>query len=199
MNPPVLEQPKVGPRDLTGALATGGPFRLNLGGAGEGYRDGRIPGFLTVDLRDAQGTDVLSDVSDLSLFADESVQEIYASNVLEHFPHTDTVMVLSEWCRVLKPGGKAYISVPDFDACVRLYQKHGMVPWVMYLIWGDQAHPLNYHYVNFNFGSLAREVVKAGFSDIKRLMQLPYGVQDASVLLDNFDKKPISLNVECVK
>lgn len=191
--------PKVAPRDHSGLLATGGPFRLNLGGTGEGYRDGRIPGFLTVDLRDVPDTDILSDVSDLSLFKDSTVDEIYSSNVLEHFPHTKTRDVLAEWCRVLKRGCKLHLSVPDFDATVRLYLKHGLTDWVKYLAWGDQAHALNYHYINFTFGSLALEVSRAGFSDVRRVAELPYGVKDASTHRDSMDRKPISLNMECTK
>lgn len=199
MNPPVLEIVKSPWQIRDGVSLDRGSIRLNLGGAGEGFRDGRIPGFYTVDMRDVPDTDILSDVSDLGFCPINSVEEIYSSNVLEHFPHKETANVLREWHRVLKPGGKLWLSVPDFDACVRLYTTHGLVPWVQYLIWGDQEHPLNYHYVNFTFASLAIEAFKAGFTDIKRVEKLPYSVEDASTLRDNVDHLPISLNVEVTK
>lgn len=195
MNPPVLEMPKVTPQLRDGISLDRGTIRLNLGGAGEGYREGRIPGFLTVDLR-KDAADVYSDVSDLSLFTDGSVSEIYASNVLEHFPHVQTVTVLREWRRVLKKGGKLWVSVPDFEQTVRIFLMHGLTDWVQYLAWGDQAHPLNYHYINFTFGTLAKACDKAGFSDIKRVNLLPYGLLDASTIIDNAERKPISLNCE---
>lgn len=175
------------------------PIKLNLGGAGEGKASYRVPGFLTVDLRNEGDTDVVSDVSDLSMFKDSSVEEIYSSNVLEHFPHVDTVKVLKEWCRVLKPQGKLWLSVPDLMASMRLLQREGQTEWVTYLLYGDQLHPLNFHYINFSFGYLAQKVVEAGFSDIKRLEKLPYGVQDASEHRDNHLGQRISLNVEVTR
>jgi predicted SAM-dependent methyltransferase len=197
VTPPVLEQP-LKPAKALKDFGTGG-IRLNLGGAGEGFLSGKIPGFLTVDLREVPETDILGDVRDLSMFTDGTVDEIYSSNVLEHFPHVDTINVLKEWCRVLKPGGKLWLSVPDFDATVKLYLKEGLVPWVKYLAWGDQAHPLNYHYINFTFGSLALDASKAGFRDIKRHQSLPFGIKDASEHRDNLHGIRISLNVEVIK
>jgi predicted SAM-dependent methyltransferase len=199
MMPPVLEDRKVATTVAADCLRAGGVIRLNLGGAGEGYRDGKIPGFLTVDLREGEGTDIVADASDLSIIPDGRCEAVYASNILEHFPHTQTVAVLKEWRRVLVPGGKAYISVPDFDATVKLYLKEGLVDWVKYLAWGDQAGPLNYHYINFTFASLALEVNRAGFSDVKRVVSFAFGVNDASEIRDNRYKIRVSLNVECVK
>jgi predicted SAM-dependent methyltransferase len=181
------------------AISPTGAIRLNLGGAGEGYRSGLIPGFLTVDLREGPETDIIGDVSDLSRWPDNSVDELYSSNVLEHFSLNRTVDVLKEWCRVLKPGASLWLSVPDFNATVRIYLQEGLVDWVQYLIWGDQKHALNYHYINFTFPILANMAVKAGFSDIRRLNDLPYGIQDASVLADSIHRIPISLNVEIRK
>lgn len=180
------------------SVQTGEALRLNLGGAGEGNNDAKIPGFLTVDLREVPDTDIVSNVRDLRMFKDGTVDEIYASNVLEHFPHTDTVDVLKEWRRVLKKGGLLRVSVPDFDASVRVYLKNGLLPWVQYLIWGDQKHELNFHYINFTWPLLAQCLAKAGFQDAKRVDFFPYAIKDASSLLDSRDLKPISLNVEAV-
>ncbi len=47
-------------------------------------------------------------------YKDESVDEIYASHVLEHFPYNKTQEVLNDWVRVLKPGGRIRIPVHYF-------------------------------------------------------------------------------------
>ncbi len=198
MIPPVLENVPTPPK-LKRPLPQDGPICLNLGGAGEGYISGKIPGFLIVDLRDVDETDIVSDISDLSFCKDGTVDAIYCSNALEHFRHTDTVKVLREWWRTLKPGGKAYISVPDFDKAVKLYLKTGLTGWLQYHIWGDQAHPLNFHYINFTFSSLADACYKAGFSEIERVQSFPFGVKDASELMDTWTKTKISLNVVATK
>lgn len=184
---------------MTPVLELTKEIKLNLGGAGEGKASYRVPGFLTVDLRNEGDTDIVSNVRDLSMFENGSVDEIYSSNVLEHFPHTDTVDVLKEWCRVLKPAGKLWLSVPDLMASMKLLQKAGQTDWVTFLLYGDQLHPLNYHYINFSFGYLAKKVMEAGFSDIKRLEKLPYGIWDASEHKDNQFGMRISLNVEVTK
>lgn len=172
-------------------------LKLNLGGLGEGFLDGSIAGFKTVDLR--PGADYQRDVSDLSIFGAGSVDEIYASNILEHFSLNRTVDVLKEWYRVLRPSGILYISVPDFDATVQLYQKLGLTRWIRYHLWGDQKHELNYHYNCFTFASLAKDLSDAGFRDAKRVTAWPFVVTDASRHINNYDKKSISLNVMAVK
>lgn len=176
-----------------------GAIRLNLGGCGEGFLDGRIEGFLTVDLRSGPGTDIVCDCSDLSRFESGSVEMVYASNILEHWPMAKTVDVLKEWNRVLKPGGMLYISVPDFHAAVELYHKIGLVPWLRYHLWGDQKHPLNYHYTCFTFASLAKDLMDAGFSDAKRVENWPFEVKDGSRNRNTVDHKLISLNVGAMK
>lgn len=200
MIPPVLERPDITPRVKEGLLKAGGIFKLNLGGVGPAEKKiGKIPGFLTVDIQDTPNADIVSDCADLSIFEDNSVSEIYASNILEHWPHTQTIDVLKEWHRVLIPKGSLWISVPDMDAALRLVAIHGLVQGLVNIIWGDQIHAYAYHYINFSFASLSDVCCKAGFSDIKRRENLPYGLRDASTNRDNFSKLPVSLNVEVTK
>ena len=196
MLPPVLEKVIVPSR--VNVIPTEGPLRLNLGGVGDG-KSGKIPGFLMVDLQDILDVDVVADCSDLHMFKDDSVSEVYASNILEHFKHLDSVNVLKEWCRILKPGSTCWISVPDMDANFRLYKQYGLVPWVVNIIWGDQYHPYAFHYVNFTFASLAKCVLDAGFSDIKRLQTMPFGLPDGAAHVDSKEGTLVSLNVRAIK
>lgn len=167
---------------------TGASIRLNLGG-----RSTRIPGFLTVDLED--GSDYQNDVSHLP-FEDGEVNEIYASHILEHFSHLRTQSVLQEWRRTLKKGSKAYISVPDFDAMVKLYDRNGMTDYIRNMLYGDQVYERAYHYTAFTFGTLAFLCVAAGFSDVKRIKEMPYNVKDCSHNVDSLTHKSTSINIE---
>lgn len=184
-------------KEITPSVGVEGPIRLNLGGIGEGFRDGGIDGFKTVDLRD--GADYKRDASDLSIFPDCSVDSVYASNILEHFPMARTVEVLREWRRVLKPGGILYVSVPDFARAVELYQKHGLTEWLRFHLWGDQKHPLNYHYTCFTQATLSKDLMDAGFFGSKRVYTWPFRVSDGSQNVDSFEGKLISLNMEAMK
>lgn len=175
------------------------PIRLNLGGAGEGFLEGRIPGFLTVDLRSGPDTDIVCDASKLTPFKDASVQDVYASNVLEHFSHLNTVDVLKEWRRVLVPKGQLYVSVPDFARAVEIYNKFGLTPWLNFHLWGDQKHALNYHYTGFTFATLAKALTDAGFSDVRKVGAFGLGGKDGSTNVDSMEGKLISLNVIALK
>ncbi len=170
------------------------PLRLNLGGRGT-----KIPGFKTVDLSEEHDVDFRTDVSKLSLFKEGEIAEIYASQILEHFPHVKTMDVLKEWFRVLMPGGKITIGVPDFDRAIELYKRIGLTDYIVNSLYGDQIYDLAFHYAPFTFGRLARLMDRAGFSNMRRIGQMPYGIKDCSALVSTVDGKPVSLNVEAWK
>lgn len=170
------------------------PLRLNLGGRGT-----IIKGFKTVDLSEEHNVDFKADVSNLSMFKDGEVDEIYASQILEHFPHVRTLDVLKEWLRVLKHGAKITIGVPDFHRAIDLYQKYGLTDYLVNSLYGDQIYDLAFHYAPFTFARLANLMDKVGFRNIRRIQQMPYGIIDCSALVSTKDGKPVSLNVEAVK
>lgn len=170
-----------------------GPLRLLLGG-----RTTKLDGWVNVDLYEGN-TDIRSDVSNLFMIRDQTVSEIYASHILEHFGHVKTVSVLKEWNRVLMPGGKAYISVPDFEAMIKLYQLHGFTEYIRNTLYGDQEYDLAYHYTAFTYPTLAAACMKAGFKDVKRLESMPYGLKDCSTNVDNSTFQSVSVHVEAIR
>jgi len=170
-------------------------IRLNLGANGT-----RVPGFKNVDLNAGSDVDLVCDVSELKSFSDGSVDEILASNILEHFPHVKTVTVLKEWCRVLKPEGKLHISVPDFDACVQVYLKSGIFGgWLQNYLYGDQYHQYAFHYTTFNYPTIRKLLDDAGFSRVRRVKSLPFGLQDTSEIKDSWFYTRMALNLEIIK
>lgn len=177
------------------AKASAGPLRLMLGG-----RDQKIEGWTNADLHDGPNVDIRTDISDLTIFKDASVESIYASHCLEHFPHPKTISVLKEWVRVLKVGGVAYISVPDFDAMVKLYEKVGMLdPFIRNMLCGDQGYALAYHYNLFTYASLAASCIEAGFSDVVKIDKMPYGLKDCSKLVDTLTGTPVSVSIKAIR
>ena len=80
------------------------------------------PGFTHLDLNPDTNPDIVGPAFPLDL-ADCSVGEIRAVDVLEHLPYTHTDAILTDWFRVLKPGGKIYIQVPDADMIMEWYAK----------------------------------------------------------------------------
>jgi SAM-dependent methyltransferase len=59
-------------------------------------------------------TAVVGDCTDLSQFADASFDVVFASNLLEHLERADTLRLLAEAHRVLRPGGRLLLVQPNF-------------------------------------------------------------------------------------
>jgi predicted SAM-dependent methyltransferase len=79
-------------------------------------------GWTIVNVEDREGVDVRSSVTDLSMFPDGSAVEIYASHVYEHLGYQDELpKAFAEAKRVLMPGGRLRISVPDMDVLCQLF------------------------------------------------------------------------------
>ena len=66
------------------------------------------PPFENLDGRDIKGVDYVSTVYPLP-FESNTFDLVYSSHVLEHFHRNETLNVLKEWFRVLKPGGVSFI------------------------------------------------------------------------------------------
>lgn len=92
-------------------------MKLHLG-CGAKY----IEGYIHVDKNNLSHIDYVCDLSDLSVFEDESVELIYASHVLEYYSFIEVIPVLKEWYRVLKKNGILRLSVPDFDKLIKVYE-----------------------------------------------------------------------------
>lgn len=99
------------------------PIRLHLGCGGMRWKD-----FINVDLhphdpkiqdksRCGCAADVVADIRNLGL-PDQSVDEIFASHVIDHFTRWVCIDMLRDWHRMLKVQGTLVIEVADFWRCV---------------------------------------------------------------------------------
>jgi SAM-dependent methyltransferase len=100
------------------------PLRLNLGSAI--YFK---PGWLNVDALDWDGSErvdfLRSDLREPLPFADGSVGEAYAGHLLEHLPKP--LVLVTELYRVLAPGARCGLVVPDADVAWRHF-RDGRLP-----------------------------------------------------------------------
>ena len=152
--------------------------KLNLG-AGKSP----LPGYTNIDHK--TGGEVFP-----LLYADKSALEVRASHILEHFPHGQVASVVKEWARVLKPGGRLKIAVPDFDYIVKAYSNgHRGNPLLEGYLFGGQVDGDDYHKAFFNEEKLKKILEGAGLTDVKRWQA---DAQDCSSL-------PVSLNLEARK
>ncbi len=95
--------------------------RLNIG------RGGHLGGdWSSVDIDPGLKPDIIDDVRTLESIEDETVDEIFASHVLEHIDEKDVLPTLRIWCGKLKPGGKLSIFVPDVEQAWKDYFNNKM-------------------------------------------------------------------------
>ncbi len=70
---------------------------------------------IRVDLDPNVRPDVVASIADMRPMADNSADAIWSSHNLEHLPAHEVPRALSEFLRVLKPGGLALITLPDLQ------------------------------------------------------------------------------------
>lgn len=124
-------------------------------------------GYLHCDMRLLDSTDLVCLVEGLP-FAEGSVDFLLASHIIEHFSYREINNVLSEWHRVLRPGGEILIITPNFA-----YIAHGYVEgWMDYTesrnrMFGGQDYAGNYHFTMFDSVSMAQALENTGFRNIR--------------------------------
>lgn len=161
------------------------------------------PGFVNVDAIPRRHVHFVQPVDELGRFADGTVDLIYACHVLEHFSHLRVPVVLREWFRVLKPGGRLCLSVPDFDLVLDIYDGTGRrIPVILNALMGGQEYAYNYHRVAFNKEYLTNLLLAAGFRQVREWAPddggVGHDVNDWSrrPFVVNGRAYPVSLNLE---
>lgn len=148
------------------------PRRLNLGAGGT-----PLKGYENLDRKTGQEVYPLE-------CPDNSVDEIRASHVLEHFGHGQVSEVVNHWVQKLAPGGCLKIAVPDAEKICREYLD-GKPVNIQGFLMGGQVDEDDYHRCLFDEESLREVMVNAG---LERLGYWVSEQQDCAAL-------PTSLNL----
>lgn len=162
----------------------GKAIRIELGG-GESPREG----YINYDARYG------NDATKIWPFEDNSIEEIYSCEFLEHI--ADTEFVLKEAYRVLRPWGKFEFSCPDFEGICKIfftsspkeqeYMKRGIL--------GDGTHEFDFHRNILWYEQIKKLMEDAGFVNVKRI---PF-TGDYSHLLKDFSDTFIQSVKLCVR
>lgn len=99
-------------------------------------------------------------------YESDSVDEVRASHVLEHYGHREALQVLAEWVRVLRPGGVLKIAVPDFKAVASRYLAGERIPVQAYVM-GGQTGEHDYHRSIYDADVLRAAMEHVGLTDIE--------------------------------
>ena len=172
------------------------PRRLHIGG------QVKSSGWEVLNANPAPYVDHVCNANDLSRFSDGTFTEIYASHVVEHLDYnSELIATLKEWNRVLVPGGKVYISVPDLDVLAELLLSKNRLDiterfHVMRMIFGGHIDKYDYHVVGLNEEFLAAFLIDSGYVNLMRVKEFSLFDDTSSM---KFKGVPISLNVTAEK
>ncbi len=175
-----------------------------------------IDGFVNIDVSFNPAVDVVDNARFLRGFEANSIELIYACNILEHLGRWEYKPALERWYEILEPMGTLRLSVPNFDALCQYYMKTGDLETIQCALYAGQDSPQNYHYYCWDFVNLRRDLESVGFNNVHgynrnytehahirdwSLNYIPYKDSEGKMLSDKvwFKGTNIALNVEAVK
>ena len=104
----------------------------------------KLEGWINIDSVKACAPDLVHDLTKPLTFPDQSVDEILAEDLLEHFDKYMRFVVAGEWARVLKVGGTITIQVPNFKKILFRYFKFGFDNFVDFIfgenLWNSRIY-----------------------------------------------------------
>tara|TARA_B100000900_G_scaffold306769_1_gene265400 strand:- start:398 stop:940 length:543 start_codon:yes stop_codon:yes gene_type:complete len=180
-------------------------MKLHLG-CGERY----LEGYIHIDLGDYDHLDYQIPVDDLSVFENNSINEIYASHVIEYFDRDEIKILLKEWNRVLVDGGVLRLAVPNFENLIKVYELTGSIDDILGPLYG-KWHATNettiYHKTVYDKKTLTKVLEDATFKEVREwdwqsvFASINYD-DHSQAYFPHMDKKNgihVSLNLECIK
>ncbi|MGR1218200.1 class I SAM-dependent methyltransferase [Metapseudomonas otitidis] len=161
------EQSVIEPRILDHVeLNNGQPVRLNVG-------CGHIPhpDKLNVDVRELPGVDIIAGADNLP-FEPASVDLIYATHLLEHFPRRYLLdVLLPHWRGLLKAEGTLQLVVPDSEAMLASHNRGEMsFDTLAEVTFGKQDYDGDFHYAMYSPQTLCQLLREAGFKQVEMLV-----------------------------
>ena len=169
-------------------------MKLHIGGEEE------KEGWTIFNVQKKTNTDLVGDIRDLSQFTDNSIEEVYASHILEHIKNLEIADVLKNLYRILTKSGKLFVSVPNLevlskaiiDPNLNLQKKYEITR----IIYGGQTDDYDYHYFGFTREILNALLIQAGFNKIEEVKNFGLFDDTSSKLSYGFE---ISLNTIAYK
>jgi SAM-dependent methyltransferase len=170
------------------AASPGAAEKLVLN-VGCGFGSGRLPSHfhdpgwreVRLDIDPDVQPDIVASITHMPAVAGGTIDAVWSSHNLEHLHHHEVPLALSEFIRVLKPGGLFLVALPDLqkvaelvaadrlDAAAYMSQSGPITPLDM--IFGHAAslargNHFMAHKTGFTPTTLLKSLVQAGFVDI---------------------------------
>ena len=160
-------------------MTTAESIRLHLG-----CGTNKLPGWVNIDAVKGCEPDIVHDISQPLPYNDQSVDEILAEDLLEHFDKYARYVVFEQWVRALKVGGIVTVQVPNFKKILTRFFKFGFDNFVDFIFGENMWRSEIYigHYGNHKWGYSEKSL-----QDFVRL----FGIEPVEV-------KTVGLNIRLV-
>ena len=125
-----------------------------------------LKGYTNIDLHNTKA-DILHDLTTPLLYDNNTVDEILAEHIVEHFHPEEWYRIVADWSRVLKPGGILHIYTPDIIRCAKnliaeseiIHGDDKRIKWRWLLpIYGGYRGPGEIHKNGFNLTKLTNHL-----------------------------------------
>lgn len=135
-----------------------------------------------LDIDPAVKPDVLASMTDMRRVFDDTHDAIYSNHNLEHLYSHEVLWALKEFFRVLKPGRKLFLNVPDIEEVAQsivngvfdtpIYDSHAGPICPIDVLYGyrkfvSAGNKFQQHKTGFTAQYLEKLLIEAGFVDVK--------------------------------
>ena len=146
--------------------------KLDIGSSSPQWQQKPADEWLHLDVSPWEHVEIVADFGDIPL-PDNSVDEIFIGDVIEHVPQWRCGEVLGEWARILKPGGIIRGRCPNIDRVMRDYADNKLsLHDAMAALYGGCDCPGQQHYWGYTKDALTELFANHG------------------ITLDDFSKSP---------
>lgn len=137
---------------------------------------------LRLDIDPSVAPDLVASITDMAVVDTASVDAVWSAHNLEHLYAHEVPLALAEFCRVLRPGGFALVTMPDLQQVAELVAR-GLLEDPAYLSMMGPVMPLDMlygfgpaiangnsfmaHRTGFVASSLSAHLTRAGFADVQ--------------------------------
>ena len=102
-------------------------------------------------------------------YLDNSVDEIWANGVIQHFSKVEWKVIKKDWVRVLKSDGVLHLGCWDFPWVLCMFLLHPDQPYALQRVYGGQDGEFDYFKNGFTYERLCAELEEEGVTDFERL------------------------------
>jgi predicted SAM-dependent methyltransferase len=167
-------------------------------------------GFVNLDYRWVPGIDVVWDLRRPLPFRNDRFSGAFCEHCLEHFDEPELREILTEFHRVLRPGGRLRLVVPSLEIHVRAYltaqtatESPAAAREINRVFYDGHRTMRHSHWINdghhfiHDFATLADALRRTGFVTVEK-KSFQHGA-DPHLLIDQAERECESLYVEALK